>query len=249
MSEEKKLGRTPRKDKNIHQRLNAIMAEVNYIKKDKKIEVGRGSYSVTGHDAVTKLIHPLLVKHGINLIPSVASLQTEALKDKYGKDITLARVEMTFRWVNIDDPEDFFVNTCHGFGLGNDDKTVGKGISYAQRYIVLKTLHLETGEKDIEEDNTDFVPKNKQQKMESKPNGNHPDWDKKLDEPITAELKNDLINMGYGLKWQAPETMKYVSEMFVGKKISELNCNQAMECLTAMADLKLTAVNPDDVPL
>ena len=214
MSEEKKLGRTPRKDKNIHQRLNAIMAEVNYIKKDKKIKLGVGGFSVTGHDAVTKLIHPLLVKHGINLIPSVASLQTETLKDKYGKDITLARVEMTFRWVNIDDPEDFFVNTCHGFGLGNDDKTVGKGISYAQRYIVLKTLHLETGEK-----------------------------------PITAELKQDLINMGYGLKWQAPETMKYVSEMFVGKKISELNCNQAMECLTAMADLKLTAVNPDDVPL
>jgi hypothetical protein len=85
--------------------------------------------------------------------------------------------------------------------------------------------------------------------MESKPNGNHPDFDKKMTEPITAELKQDLINMGYGLKWQAPETMKYVSEMFVGKKISDLNCNQAMECLTAMADLKLTAVNPDDVPL
>ena len=44
MSEEKKLGRTPRKDKNIHQRLNAIMAEVNYIKKDKKIKFTDSNY-------------------------------------------------------------------------------------------------------------------------------------------------------------------------------------------------------------
>ena len=240
MSEEKKLGRTPRKDKNIHQRLNAIMAEVNYIKKDKKIKLGVGGFSVTGHDAVTKLIHPLLVKHGINLIPSVESSKQEGNR---------TTVEMKFRWVNIDDPTDFFTNGCHAYGIDNQDKGLPKAISICQRYIVLKTCHLETGEKDIEEDQIDFAPKNKQQKMESKPNGNHPDWDKKLDEPITAELKNDLINMGYGLKWQAPETMKYVSEMFVGKKISELNCNQAMECLTAMADLKLTAVNPDDVPL
>ena len=61
MSEEKKLGRTPRKDKNIHQRLNAIMAEVNYIKKDKKIKFSGQGVSVTGHDSVTKLVHPLLV--------------------------------------------------------------------------------------------------------------------------------------------------------------------------------------------
>ena len=240
MSEEKKLGRTPRKDKNIHQRLNAIMAEVNYIKKDKKIKFSGQGFSVTGHDSVTKLVHSLLVKHGISLIPSVKDMS---------QDGNRTRVEMSFDWINIDDPSDLFTNTCVAYGIDTQDKGPGKSISYCQKYIVLKTLHLETGEKDIEEDNADFSPKNKQQKMESKQNGNHPDFDKKMDEPITAELKNDLINMGYGLKWQAPETMKYVSDMFSGKKISELNCNQAMECLTQMADLKLTAVNPDDVPL
>jgi len=248
MSEEKKLGRTPRKDKNIHQRLNAIMAEVNYIKKDKKIKFSGQGFSVTGHDSVTKLVHPLLVKHGISLIPSVKDMSQEGNR---------TRVEMSFDWINIDDPSDLFRNTCVAYGIDTQDKGPGKSISYCQRYIVLKTLHLETGEKDIEEDNQDFTPQTRQEKMKSReknadilpPNGNHPDFDKKMTEPITAELKQDLINMGYGLKWQAPETMKYVSEMFVGKKISELNCNQAMECLTAMADLKLTAVNPDDVPL
>ena len=216
------------------------MAEVNYIKKDKKIKFSGQGFSVTGHDSVTKLVHSLLVKHGISLIPSVKDMS---------QDGNRTRVEMSFDWINIDDPSDLFTNTCVAYGIDTQDKGPGKSISYCQKYIVLKTLHLETGEKDIEEDNADFAPKNKQQKMESKQNGNHPDFDKKMTEPITAELKNDLINMGYGLKWQAPETMKYVIDMFSGKKISELNCNQAMECLTQMADLKLTAVNPDDVPL
>jgi len=240
MSEEKKLGRTPRKDKNIHQRLNAIMAEVNYIKKDKKIKFSGQGFSVTGHDSVTKLVHSLLVKHGISLIPSVKDMS---------QDGNRTRVEMSFDWINIDDPSDLFTNTCVAYGIDTQDKGPGKSISYCQKYIVLKTLHLETGEKDIEEDNADFAPKNKQQKMESKQNGDHPDWDKKGGEPITAELKNDLINMGYALKWQAPETMKYVSDMFSGKKISELTCSQAFACVAQMADLKLTAVNPDDVPL
>ena len=85
---------TKEKVLNIHQRLNAVMADVNYIKKDKKIEIGKGSYSVTGHDAVTRLIHPLLVEHGINLIPSVVEMSQEGNR---------TRVLMHFKWINIDE--------------------------------------------------------------------------------------------------------------------------------------------------
>jgi hypothetical protein len=138
---------TKEKVLNIHQRLNAVMADVNYIKKDKKIEIGKGSYSVTGHDAVTKLIHPLLVEHGINLIPSVVEMSQEGNR---------TRVLMHFKWVNIDDPKDFFSNDIVAYGVDNQDKGPGKSISYAQRFLILKTLHIETGERDIEEFDIEF---------------------------------------------------------------------------------------------
>jgi hypothetical protein len=138
---------TKEKVLNIHQRLNAVMADVNYIKKDKKIEIGKGSYSVTGHDAVTKLIHPLLVEHGINLIPSVVEMSQEGNR---------TRVLMHFKWVNIDDPKDFFSNNIATYGVDNQDKGPGKAISYAQRFLILKTLHIETGERDIEEFDIEF---------------------------------------------------------------------------------------------
>jgi len=133
---------------NIHQRVNAVMADVNYIKKDKKIEMRGGGYSVTGHDAVTKLVHPLLVKHGINIIPSTIEITQEGNR---------TRIDLEFRWVNIDNPEDNFITEASGYGIDQQDKGIGKGWSVAQRYTVLKTLHLETGDKDIEEDDIDHA--------------------------------------------------------------------------------------------
>lgn len=134
---------------NIHQRINAVMAEFDYIKKGTKIidKTGKPLYSVTGHDAVTKMIHPLLVKHGINLIPSGESMTQEGNR---------TRIEMVFAWVNIDKPDEKIQQKWFSYGIDYSDKGPGSAFSYAQRYIILKTLHIETGEKDIEEHNTEF---------------------------------------------------------------------------------------------
>ena len=131
---------------NIHQRIRKVMSCIDYIKKDTEINFGARPYSVTNHDAVTKLIHPKLVTYGINLIPSIEELTQSGNR---------ARVVVNFRWVNVDNPEDFFETKTQADGVDNQDKGIGKAWSYAQRYAVLKTFHIETGEKDIEEYNID----------------------------------------------------------------------------------------------
>lgn len=131
---------------NIHQRIRKVMTCINYIKKDTEITFGAKPYSVTNHDAVTKLIHPYLVTYGINLIPSIEEVTQSGNR---------ARVVVNFRWVNVDNPEDFFETKSQADGVDNQDKGIGKAWSYAQRYAVLKTFHLETGEKDVEECNID----------------------------------------------------------------------------------------------
>jgi len=146
---------------NIHQRINKIMDEVNYVKKDKEIKNAKGEamYSVTGHDAVTKLIHPLLVKHGIIIIPSFENMEHEVLEvEKYQKttQIHRTRIDATFKWVNIDKPEDLFEQNWSGYGCDSTDKGPGMAISYIMRYIILKTLLLETGERDLEDNQIDF---------------------------------------------------------------------------------------------
>ena len=149
MTKEKKEEKVDITKLNIHQKLHSILGVVNYIKKDTKIEFGNNSFSVTNHDSVTELIHPLLVEYGINLIPTVL---------KVVQDGNRTRVDLSFDWVNVDNPKDRFTTISSGYGVDQQDKGIGKAWSYAQRYAVLKTLHLVTGEKDIEEYNEDFSP-------------------------------------------------------------------------------------------
>lgn len=115
------------------QRLNAVMADVSYVQKDKAIT----SYKVVTHDAVTAKVRPALVRHGIFYYPH------EIEREQSGK-ITI--IDMVVRFVNVDDKEDFIdVPTC-GYGLDTGDKGPGKAMSYAVKYALLKALGLETGE-------------------------------------------------------------------------------------------------------
>lgn len=174
--------------KNIHQRLNAVMADINYIKKDKKIEIGKGSYSVTGHDAVTKLIHPLLVEHGINIIPECIAMIQEGNR---------VRADMEFSWVNIDNPEDCIIKKWSAYGMDSQhDKAIGKAYSYAQRLMTLKTLHIQSGDEDCEDGQEEFKapkqetkPKKVVKKEDDVPYGDAPNGNHKL---ISDEQRQEL---------------------------------------------------------
>jgi len=235
---------------NIHQRIHRIMSALDYIKKDKDIKDkgGRKMYSVTGHDNVTRVIHPLLVKYRVNLIPTGEEMVQEGNR---------TRICVTFRWVNIDKPEDFIEQKWYGYGIDHSDKGPGKAISYAQRYIVLKTLHLETGDRDLEEDDTDFNPEDEHSQGETtkpspkqqKPTGNHPDYDKQLGEKITPDLLNEIYEIGYGMKWQAPAIMAFVQKNFGGKNPPTLTCDEGLQCIDTLKEYGKTSANENDIPL
>lgn len=128
-------------DKNIYQRIAAAMAEVDYIQKEKKQGM---RYSIVSHDAVTAKVRPILLKHGVVYWP-------ESLSREQVGNTTMVNVSVRFQ--NIDDPDDFLaVETC-GYGVDDQDKGPGKAMSYAVKYALLKCLGLETGDDpDIEQD-------------------------------------------------------------------------------------------------
>jgi hypothetical protein len=131
---------------NIHQRINAIMASISYVQKgDAKVN---GQYSFVSHDAVTAAIHPLLVEHGVNIIPTVTA---------WNKDGNLTSVDVAIDFVNIVDPADKVTISTLGYGIDNQDKGVGKAISYACKYAMLKVFMLETGD-DPEKDLIEHKP-------------------------------------------------------------------------------------------
>lgn len=144
---------------NIHQRLAKAMGDVDYIQKEKKQGM---NYSIVSHDSVTAKVRPVLLKHGIVYYP---------VRCDHVHNGNRAECSMTIKFVNIDDPMDFFEVPTFGYGIDAQDKGPGKAMSYAVKYALLKALGLETGDDPDEqsvEHNKEDVHKKKASAAEMK---------------------------------------------------------------------------------
>lgn len=136
-----------KKSLNLHQRILAVMSELDYIAKgDKTVN---GQYRFVSHDQVTAKVHPLLVKHGLVVIPSVLEMTQDANR---------TTVKLAVCFFNSDNPADCFTSMHYGYGVDNGDKGPGKAISYAYKYGMLKTFCLETGDDPDQNANAVYEP-------------------------------------------------------------------------------------------
>lgn len=130
--------------KNVHQRLAEVMQAVTYIRKEAKQGM---NYTIVSHDAVTAKVRPALLAAGIVYYP---------VRCEYAHNGNRAECAMTVRFVNIDEPTDYFDVPTFGYGVDGQDKGPGKAMSYAVKYALLKALGLETGD-DPDTDNVDYT--------------------------------------------------------------------------------------------
>lgn len=120
---------------NIFQRILNLMGDLDYIQKGNNKVAGQ--YRFVSHDQVSAKVHPLLVKHGIAVIPSVEGFKQEGNRTE---------VKMVIAFRNCDDLTDGFSINSFGYGIDSGDKGPGKAVSYAYKMALLKIFCLETGE-------------------------------------------------------------------------------------------------------
>lgn len=135
--------------KNVHQRLAQAMGAVKYIQNEKKQGM---QYRIVSHDKVTAKVRPALLEAGIVYYP---------VRCDYAQNGNRTECSVTVRFVNVDEPSDFFDVPTLGFGVDAQDKGPGKAMSYAVKYALLKALGLETGEDpDEDADAPPYSPQN-----------------------------------------------------------------------------------------
>lgn len=135
------------------------MSELQYIAKgDKTVN---GQYRFVSHDQVTAKVHPLLVKYGVTVVPSVEEMT---------QDGNRTTVKLLVSIVNADEPSDNFSVRYTAYGIDGGgttkegrpisvgDKGPGKAISYAYKYALLKTFCLETGDDPDNDANSSYEP-------------------------------------------------------------------------------------------
>jgi hypothetical protein len=131
---------------NIYQRINQVMQEVAYVRKDKAVE----NYKAVSHDMVTAVTRPAFVKAGIVMQARVTEAKTidTGRKSKSGNAAWRYEARFEVDFINMDAPDEriTFILDAHADDYG--DKAPGKALSYATKGAVLKVLQLETGEDD-----------------------------------------------------------------------------------------------------
>ncbi len=135
---------------NIYQKIAAVMAEENYMKRG---SAGQGTGVL--YDELIVDLKPKLVKHGIVvLVDLISDNSRQNQKGNYIYEGFFA-----VHYVSVDDGSKHTSHvTAHSMDSG--DKAPGKAITYATKISHLKVFAYETGsdeESRAEEKNTDFI--------------------------------------------------------------------------------------------
>ena len=131
---------------NIFQKINEVMRNIEYLTKDDKVEFGTTKYKAISEEKVTTAVRDQLVRIGIVIIPIEQESENKELIRTDKSVNMLTSVHVRYRIQNIDDVNDFIEVESNGTGVDTQDKGVGKAMTYAYKYMLLRTFAIPTGE-------------------------------------------------------------------------------------------------------
>lgn len=122
---------------NLHEKLLAIMSEIEYLKKDSNVSYGQTKYKAMSEEKVTKTVREKFIKHKIVMYP------VEQTWERVGN---VSHVDVKYRIVDTENPGDSIIIASCGDGADTQDKGSGKAMTYAYKYALLRTFAIPTGE-------------------------------------------------------------------------------------------------------
>ena len=137
---------------NIYERLLLISTELQTVAKNLEVSMGKnGKYKAVGEADVLRAVKPLEKQYRVYSYPverEIIESGTLESTDYNGniKKQLFERIKVTYRFINIDKPEEFIDITSYGDGIDSGDKSVGKAMTYADKYALLKAYKIVTGE-------------------------------------------------------------------------------------------------------
>jgi hypothetical protein len=122
---------------NIYEKMLEVMKGVTYLSKDDKVEFKTTKYKAISEEKVTSTVRTKLIEQGLVIFPIAQS---------HKRQDTLTTVDVTYRIVNTENPDEHVDVVSSGTGADTQDKGVGKAMTYAYKYMLLRTFAIPTGE-------------------------------------------------------------------------------------------------------
>lgn len=148
---------------NIYEKLLCITSEIKNVNKNLEVGVGKNSYKAVGEADVLHAVKQLEKAYGVYSYPCKREIVDRAILEtekEYNGNVTRSnqvflRIETTYRFVNIEKPEESIEITTYGDGIDTQDKAPGKAMTYADKYALLKAYKIITGDDPDQEHSPD----------------------------------------------------------------------------------------------
>jgi hypothetical protein len=133
---------------NIHQKIVEVRKSIDGFHKDG--ESYKYKY-VTGNQVLGK-IKEKLDEFGIIIVPMISETKHDvfnySVKNQNKTDFIVSGI-IAYRWINADDPKDYLEIPFYFAGQQDDiSKAFGSGLTYSERYHLLKVLSVPTDNDD-----------------------------------------------------------------------------------------------------
>jgi hypothetical protein len=124
------------KKMNLHQKILQIMREVQRIQKDDHVEFKTTKYKALSEEKVTSIMREKMIDYSLVVYP---------IKQDWSRQGNITHVDVTYRLVDTESGDSIEIVSC-GDGADTQDKGSGKAMTYAFKYMWLRTFAIPTGE-------------------------------------------------------------------------------------------------------
>ena len=147
--------------KNLYQRMIAVMEDVKRLQKDKQVGSGSYAYKAVSEEKVATTMRNAFIQHGLVIFPvSQAHRLTDYTRPGRGGElsiISLSSVDVVYKLVNVENPSEYELIASSGTGVDNQDKGVGKAMTYSMKYALMRAFLIPTGEDPDDVHNEDLA--------------------------------------------------------------------------------------------
>lgn len=138
---------------NLWQKINEVKKVVKVFTKDAKTE-GSGAYTYTSGTQILSAIKEKMEELQLLLLPIATEHQHHELfnyKNSFNKDKTdfIVIGKISYEWINAEKPDERQKVDWQYYGQQGDiSKAFGSGLTYSERYVLLKSLGVPTDDED-----------------------------------------------------------------------------------------------------
>lgn len=138
------------KEMNIFEKLSNITNEIANVNKNLTVGEGKSSYKAVGEADILKAVKELEFEYRVYSYPVNREILESTMyttSNQYGdKNNIFSRIKTTYRFVNIDNPEDYIETVTFAEGIDTQDKGSGKAMTYSDKYALMKSYKIITGD-------------------------------------------------------------------------------------------------------